>query len=230
MLPVDPRGDDGLCRRARAPALGLDLDQPVATRGGVDAAFLGEDAQPALGDDLEEIERPLPVGGEALGHQLGEPVEGQALGVHAVEEAAELGAKVGGLGLVHRGAPAMRAAPGVEGGDEPAQQELAAYRRHRRRKVEAVGGRFALGPGQGDLGFIDVADWAHRRQQRGLAAALAKEGIGQRAAGAAVGQEHRDRAQSEHRRAVAAHDLGGQRIEERGAGGHGEYAGARHRT
>ncbi len=63
----DPRRDGKSRRRTGFPALSNPPQQAVATLGEVDRAALGEDSWPFLVDQLQLLERNLPMPGELVG-------------------------------------------------------------------------------------------------------------------------------------------------------------------
>ena len=158
------RRDHGFDRRRLSPARGQRLEQAVAALGRIIEALLREHPRPVLGDDLQEVEGDLPVPGVVLGHQLGEPIEAEPLGLDLVQKARQVGGKLGGLGrVVSPIRPAL-----LELQDQPGEKELAAERRDGRRQFEgfvrAAGERRLekLGP-EARLVGVDVAQGPHRR-------------------------------------------------------------------
>ncbi len=139
------------------------------------------------GDDFEELDGHAPMGREIRGHQLAEPVEAQPLGVHLVQEMAELAGEHARLGdgdvaFFRLGA----------GEDQPGEQQLAFQGRDRVGQVERVAGPPA-GLAQLQFVLVDIADRPHYRQQHRLAVGAPQEGLAQRPDGTPGRQQHRHR-------------------------------------
>ena len=211
-------GDHRICRGRRPPGLGLAFEKPPPAFGGTDGPLGGLDLGPVVGQDSQEIQRLLPVLGIALGRQVGQGIEIQALGLDLVQEPGQLGGQAGGLvlagGVV---GTLLRAGPGQ---DEPRQQKLPAQRRDRRRQVVfAPGARQALLGAQQQLVLVQVAQWPHPRQHERPAARGAQEGLAQSAAGAPGRQQDQGVGQGQGFAAPAVQDAAGQGIDEGGSGG-----------
>ena len=94
MTPATMTGPPAALRRAARLRRGSrGCGAPPATAGRVSARCAGQ----ASVTIFEELERLLPVLGELVGHQLGEAVEVDVLGLDHVHEARQLGGEVGGL-------------------------------------------------------------------------------------------------------------------------------------
>ena len=121
--------------------------------------------------------------GQGLGHQIGEPVEAQPLGLDLIEQARELRGETGDAGgLVRSGCALARA-------DQLGKQELAAERRDRGRQVERRGRGEVVGPEL--LVEPDIADGQNGREQERRVGARAQHRIAERPARPPVGQKNR---------------------------------------
>ena len=131
-----------------------------------------------MGDqNLEKIEHFLPMRGVALRRQIVQTGEVEALAPSLIEKGGQFLSKTNRL---------IDMAFGLAGEYELRQQKLAAQRRHRRGQVAAVGQR-----GRAGLVFVDIAERADAWQQNRARARLAQKCLGQRAAGAAGGEQNR---------------------------------------
>ncbi len=230
----DAGDDHGTGRRRVAEALGLGEDGLVAPRGRRQQLLLGEIRRPEGGDDLEELERALPVLGVFVRHQRGEAVERHVLGLDHVHQARELGGEMRRLrrrvGARRRGVLAeVRGIAGIAAdGLRPAlhqhrQDKAALDLAHRRRKVERVGAERA---GAGEAGqqrqiLIAGRDRPDLRQRHRAPARSGEEGILHGAGRTSRRQQQRDvgklqraRRTAARRRQVAAQDRRGNGLRE----------------
>ena len=209
-------GDHRVGGGPTTPGLGLGLQHQVAPGRRVDAAFLGQDPGPMVGQDAEEFEGDLPVRGIGLGHQLGEPVEAEPLDLHLIQETAELGGKPRRLIRARRrgAAPVRRpeSAPPLE--NEPGESQATAQLRHRRLEVEAAGRPRLLRAGKRQLVLVEIADRHHPRQQQRPAPGLPEERLAQRPAGAPRRQQEGVAAQGEGIASGLGEHARGERVEE----------------
>ena len=167
-------GDDRHRRRCRLPAVRLGVDRFRAPLQRIGLAALGQDLRPVLADDGEELQRAAPVDGEVAVDQRFQLVERHAVDRQLVEQACEFTRELERLrgGLRDRLAVVVR-----EGGHKARQQRLAFGCIDRgwqgeRGGVARQGLPFAL---------VEIAERRHARQDRGLAARGAQEGLAQRA-------------------------------------------------
>ena len=137
-----------------------------------------------VGEDGEEPQRLLPVLGIVLGRQVLQPVEVDALDLHLVEQAGELGRQprrlVGlrpGLGIAHRQ-------------DGAGQQQLAPQRRQRRRQLEGSAAARRLRHGERQLVGIEIAERQQSRQQQRPALAATQQRLLEGPQAAAGRQQH----------------------------------------
>ena len=199
----DAGGDDGVLRRLAAPAGGPGGEQAVAALDRVDEALLGHDLGPDLGEELQELERLLPVLGQLALDQPVQARERDVLGRHLVEEAHQLAGEPHGL-LVRD--------PAVLGQHEAGEQEVAPQRRQGRRQVQ-LGRRVDQ-----QLVGLDLADGLEPGQQQRPLAGGARQLVAQRQAGAAARQQDERVGQDVDR---PPHQLRRQRLEERHVRGDG---------
>ena len=214
-------------RRVGRPGPGQPGDQAVAPVGRVEAAFGGQQCWPVAGDDGQQVERDLPVGGQRIRGQVGQAVEAQALDLDLVQQVGQLVGQA--HGLARRQPPAVGPAAAPPGHDLTGQQQAAALLGDGRRQ-RVVGYRGVGQAGQHHLLFVHVADRTHARQQQPAHRAPAQERLGQRAHRAPVGQQHDHVGQALGVAAGAGFKSGCQRVGEGHAGGDRKKAWARCRV
>ena len=178
-------GDQRCLRRMACQPLGLGRQQAVAPLGGIQRPLEGQHGRPDLRQDLQEIDRALPMLGMIAGDP-GEALEAHLLRRHLVEELGQLGSQP--RRLVDGQRPAAEIMPGGE--DGAGQQELAAQRGDGGRQVEIeTPGPTLIAAGEDQLIGIDIAQRLEARQQQRPAFAEAQERLLQRPAGAPRGQQ-----------------------------------------
>ena len=200
-------GDHRMVRRGLGPAPLQPLQQQVAPRRRVHRCVLFQHRGPSLGDDLQKIERLLPMDRQFFRRQLRQAVEGEPLGLRLIEQSRQC------LGEQHRLFGRGVTLP-LE--DQPGQHELPLQLGNRGRRLEQriVLGRQVFAGGERKIVLVDIADRAHPRQQQGRAAAQPQEGLAQGAAGAARRQQDQDRRQAFGRIAEAVEQAARQRRDE----------------
>ncbi len=72
-----------------APQCGLTFEKAVAPHRRVDCALGGKDLRPLTWQDLEKLVDDLPMRGEVLRDEIGEPRKVRAFGRHGVEKPRE---------------------------------------------------------------------------------------------------------------------------------------------
>ena len=203
----DAGGADEAGRGRGSPALRHLVDQQAAAIGEIDAAEPGEFPGPAFEDDLEEVERAFPMGGE-LGAEveLLEAARRDLLDQQLVERGGEVAGKADGFGGVVAGLGLL---------DQPGEDELALER------ADCGGDGFGI-PRRIEHRLVElgVADRDEAREEK-AAAAGADEGVLDGALGTVVGEQD-DAAGERHRIGAEALDQPvGQRIREGAVRGDG---------
>ena len=113
--------DHGAARRGPFPHCGLVPQQPGAPGNGIHASSLGQDTGPVIAEDLEKLERLLPMFGQVLVHQGFEVGQLHVLVLQRVQQGTELAGEA--RRLRERTARALAAHPG----DQLGQEQLAAH-------------------------------------------------------------------------------------------------------
>ena len=208
-------GDDGLGRRRVVPQFGEAAQQGRAAPGRIDQAQLGEAFGPGLDRQAQELGGPFPVFGHFAVDQGGDPFGVRNLfQLAGIEEAAE---GIGHLQGAHR-----RQAVVELFDDHPRHLEPAGQGGDGGRQVEAEGAG-----GEGRLVLLQIAQRPDLGQQDGATLGQFRQGAGEGAGGASVGQQDGGVGQGLGRQiAQPGQDAGGQVFEEGPVGGDGVPAGA----
>ena len=217
----DASDDDGGLRRAFEKSPRLVEDQPVTPVHRRQCPALSQMHRPVFGDDLEKIQRLLPMLGEVFGHEIGKASQRDVLGLDGihqrgqfVREACGLGRRAGasrdhgrqiGIGAVL----VIRPAPH---GPRPGHHQL----REDQLSFELADGRGQVGGQRASIGgerktfqqaliLLGFRDRPDRRQQHRPSATNPEESRLQRTGGTPGWQQDRHRREVEHVRLRAAH-------------------------
>ncbi|WP_306414833.1 hypothetical protein [Brevundimonas aurantiaca] len=208
-------GDDGLGRGRVVPQFGEAAQKRGAAPGWIDQAQFGEAFGPGLDRQAQEFGRAFPVFGHFAVDQGRDPSGVRNLfQLAGIEEAAERIRQIQG--------PHRRQAVVELLDDHPRHLEPAGQGGDGGRQVEAEGAG-----GEGGLVLLQIAQRPDLGQQDGAALGEFRQGAGEGAGGAAVGQKEGGVRQGLGRQiAQPGQDAGGQVFEEGPVGGDGVPAGA----
>ena len=118
--------DDGTTRRGLFPQFGLLLQQPGAPGSRVHVSGISQDIGPVNAENLEKLQRLLPVFGQILVDQVVQVGQLRVLVLQAVEQGAELAGKT--RRLREPAARALHAACESQGGASPTLSDIASIR------------------------------------------------------------------------------------------------------
>ena len=191
-------------RRCRLPARQQRIDQRAGAGAAV-AAARGIARRRPMGDDqIEKCQRRLPMAGEvAVGTDILQPFGGNFLGEQRIESRPQ---RIAEPQRLDRAAPGI--APRRHGAHQPRQFEPPLQHRH-------GGGQGIIAAGEAIEAVVaQIADRRHPRQQQ-PAFGMPHERIGERAHGAAVGQQDMGARQRQLVTSGAGHQAERQRVDER---------------
>jgi hypothetical protein len=200
------RGDHPALGRRGAPQRGDFGQQAMPALRRVQRALCGEQVGPELRNHRQDLAILLPVLGEVLRDQVGESLERHALGLQLVEQRRQFLGQA--QGMADRPSGAL---------EETREQQLAAQGADRRRHGE-VEGTFDQ-----QLVGVDLAERLDARQQQRPPRRLVQKRLGEQAAGAPGRQQDQEIGQLLRRRIDLGAQAGGERLDERHAGGDGRH-------
>ena len=147
---------------------------------------------------------------QSVGHEVMQPVEIEAVGMHFVDKARQVGGQPKRL---LDGQPEIAA-----GKDELGQQELAPRAGHGVGQIQPVGQTGQVLDRHAQRLGVDIADRLHSGRRQRPVRSRAQESFAQRAAGAPGRQQDGDAAQGQEVVAMPAQQLGRQIVDDRPAG------------